>query len=69
MKDVEEAIIGALRSRIMSRVNNELKPSVVREIDRIVTEETASVALEISRRVSFQTMSDRIVIEVRKVVK
>lgn len=60
-----EQVVEALSRTIKLRIEKELKPGLLSFVDKMIAEETAACALQISRTIEIKTMQDRIIIEVR----
>ena len=58
-------ITHGIKSAIEHRFRSEVLPQVHHRIDAIIADEISSVAVRIARQVSFKSMDDRLVIEVR----
>lgn len=59
-------IVEVLAARVRLRVDQEIRPKLQAELDRIIADEAASVAISVSRWVDIKTLSDRLIIEVRR---
>ena len=59
-------IVEVLAARVRLRVDQEIRPKLQAELDRIIADEVASVAISVSRWVDIKTLSDRLIIEVRR---
>ena len=59
-------IVEVLAARVRLRVDQEIRPKLQAELDRIIADEAASVAISVSRWVEIKTLSDRLIIEVRR---
>jgi hypothetical protein len=62
----EDAILHAVHERINKRVRDEVRGAAEEIVGRIIAEEVASVAIQISRRVRIMTLGEKLTIEILK---